>query len=392
MPIPPAGTKVEIKLGDLPPKDVILAKYKWTYDALDLLFKNVAQGKRSDALARLAHECVEIGLSNAETFVLLEDRDSAWGKFVGRNDRQKQLEALIAHVRSRRVNVADVLQGTTEVYRFNDFMRTNIILKWAIEGLLPVAGSMVILGKEGIGKSTFALRVAMALSDGSDNFLNWKIINRQKTLFISLEMQHGELKEFFNDMAIDEDERENLQDWFHIWPIGHAYPLDTPDQQLELLKYIDMHKIQLIIIDSLSLSMYGSIKDDDAVKRLNAFLNEDVRKARNCGYMFIHHLRKQGISDESKNPDLDDSFGSRFITANAQTVVHISQKPGSPKVHVKFLKTRMTKGPRDFAIERTQDRGFRLVESNALTPPIDRGETPSNQLADAKSLGKLFNF
>jgi hypothetical protein len=391
VPIPPAGTNVSVSLGRLPNKDEILARYRWTYDALDLLFKEVATGKRSDAMTRLAYECIETGLSNEETYVLLEDRDRVWGKYVGRSDRQKRLEGFISYVRGKKAITAEIVQGTTEVYRFHDFMKTNIVLKWAIEGLLPVAGSMVIVGKEGIGKSTFALRTAMALSLGVDYFLDWKIITRQKTLFISLEMQHGELKQFFKDMNIPEGKQEELQNWFHIWPIGHAYPLDTPDQQIELLKYIDMHKIELIIIDSLSLSMYGSIKDDDAVKRLNSFLNEDIRKARNCGYAFIHHMRKQTAGEERKVGDLDDSFGSRYITANAQTVVLLSQKPGSNRIKVSFLKTRMTLGRKEFEIERTPDRGFQLIGSLEHDTPKHQ-ETDSDKKPDVQSLGKLFNL
>ncbi|MFY3742096.1 MAG: archaellum biogenesis ATPase FlaH, partial [Candidatus Nitrosomirales archaeon] len=396
IPIPPAGTKIDIKLGNLPGRDEILAKYKWKFDTLDLLFKDVPVGKRSSALARIAFDAIEAGCSNEEAYVLIEERDRAWGKYVGRTDRDKQIKACISHARSKKAITAEIVQGSTEVYRFHDFMKTNIILKWAIEGLLPVAGSMVIFGKPGIGKSTFSLRLAMALSLGREYFLNWKIVTRQRTMFVSLEMQHDELKEFFNDMTLSEEEQKELQDWFHIWPIGHAYPFDTPDQQIEILKYIDMHKIELIIIDSLSLSMYGNVKDDDAVKRLNSFLNEDVRKARKCGYIFIHHPRKPGIGEDRKDLSGDDSFGSGYITANAQTVIILSQKSGSPRLHIKFDKTRMSLGYKEFDIERTPDRGFKLVGSvSTTTPPtsnIERGETTGNKEPDGKSLNHMFEL
>jgi archaellum biogenesis ATPase FlaH len=394
VPIPPAGTKVSISTTGLPSRDEILAKYKWKFDALDLLFKEVPKGRRSDALARLAHEAAEVGCSNEEIYVLLEERDSVWGKFVGRTDRQKRLEALIATIRGKRVITAEIVQGTTEVYRYMDFMNTNVELKWAIEGLLPVAGSMVIFGKPGIGKSTYSLRLAMSLSLGDDYFLDWKIVNPQRTLFISLEMQHDELKEFFKDMNISEERSHRLQENFFVWPVGHAYPLDTPDQQIELLKYIKMHKIELLVIDSLSLSMYGDVSNDNDVKRLNSFLNEDVRKDLKCGYIFIHHPRKAGI-DTSKEKNLDDAFGSIYITANAQSVIILSQKPGSPRLHVKMDKTRMSKGEKEFDIERTNDRGFTLVGSNS-TPTtilaIGSGETSSNKEPDAHSLGKMFGL
>ena len=231
-------------------------------------------------------------------------------------------------------------------------------------------------------------------------FLNWKIVNRQRVLFVSLEMQYAELKQFFEDMKIPEEVRDELQEWFHIWPIGFAYPFDVPDQQPELLKFIDRHKIDLVIIDSHSLAMYGSVTNDDDVKRLNSFLNEDVRSKRNCGYVFIHHDRKKGIEDTQRVADLDDSFGSRYITANAQTVVILSQRKGSTKLHIHVLKTRMVIGADEFDIERTPDRGFILVghqphlsitTSTNNAPALESGETPEQNPANG-SLGKLFGL
>jgi RecA-family ATPase len=268
-------------------------------------------------------------------------------------------------------------------------MRTNIKLKWAIEGLLPVAGSMVIFGKPGIGKSTFSLRLAIDLALGKDHFLLWPIINKQRVLFISLEMQHYELNAFFEDMQLPEEESVGLQEQFFIWPIGSAYPFDTPDQQLELLKHIKLHKIELIIIDSLSLSMYGSVKNDDDIKRLNSFLNEDVRRDLKCGYMFIHHPRKEGMDLEKKDITQDDIFGSQYIAANAQTIVVINSKTGSPKVHVKLLKTRMATGLQDFFIERTPNRGFQLVGE---IPNVSESQASSDKKPDVGSLGKLFSL
>lgn len=393
VPIPPAGSSVNVNLGKLPSKDLILAKYKWTFDALDLLFKDeIPKGSRSDALARLTHECLELGLSNEETYVLLDDRDLSWKKFVGRTDRQKQLETLIARIRSRKAFVAEVTHGAPEVYRFFDFMQTNIQLKWAIEGLLPVAGSMVIFGPPEVGKSTFSLRMAIDLSLGKEFFLAWKIITKQRALFISLEMQHYEVKQFFEDMKLPKEEQQALQEQFYIWPIGSAYPFDTPDQQLELVKYIKMHKIEVIIIDSLSLSMYGSVKDDDDIKRLNSFLNEDIRRDLKCSYVFIHHPRKDGIDSAQKDSELDDGFGSMYINANAQTVISIRQKKNSPRLKLKVLKSRHSMGLREFELERTPDRGFQLAGTINTPPAITQSETNTDEKSNGLPLGKLFNL
>lgn len=388
IPIPPVYSSGNVNLGKLPSRDLILAKYRWSEDTFDLMTKVIKKGEgdRSDALFRLAYEALEAGCSNEEIYVLIEDRDKVWGKFVGRTDRQKQLEAIIAKVRRKKATTAEITHEAPVVYRFHDFMQTNIKLEWAIEGLLPVAGSMVLFGRPGIGKSTFSLRQATALALGKEQFLIWTIVRPQRTLFLSLEMQHYELKQFFEDMQFATEEQLILQENFFVWPIGSAYPLDTPDQQRELLKYLDLHKIELIVIDSLSLSMYGSVKDDDDVKRLNAFLNEDVRRDRHCGYIFIHHPRKNTLADPRKEADQDDSFGSQYIVANAQTVVVLSQREGSPKVHVKVLKTRMSLGLQEFDMERTPDRGFQVVGINS------QGSESPDEATTSIALGKLFGI
>lgn len=397
VPIPPAGTRVDINVNSLPSREQVLAKYRWTPDALDLMFKQVPKGKRSDALARLAHEAIESGASNEETYVLLEDRDSSWGKFVGRTDRQKRIEALIVNVRRQKATVAEIVHGAPEVYRFRDFMNTNIHLKWAIEGLLPVAGSMVIFGAPEVGKSTFSLRLAIDLALGKNKFLAWPIVTKQRALFVSLEMQHYEVKQFFEDMKLTESDKNALQEEFYIWPIGNAYPFDTPDQQMELLKYIKLHKIQVVIIDSLSLSMYGSVKDDDDIKRLNSFFNEDIRRDLKCSYIFIHHPRKESIESQKRELELDDMFGSMYIAANAQTVISLKQKKSSLKVLLRVLKTRLSKGNREFELQRTPDRGFEIVgqrESTSATGDSqtsgNEGDNSSNEEGPAVSLGELF--
>ncbi|HEY0771164.1 MAG TPA: hypothetical protein VGD31_12600, partial [Sphingobacteriaceae bacterium] len=65
IPIPPLSSRVDVTLGELPPRDEILAKYKWPSDTLDLLFKEADEvSDRSTALMRIAFDAIEIGCSN----------------------------------------------------------------------------------------------------------------------------------------------------------------------------------------------------------------------------------------------------------------------------------------------------------------------------------------
>ena len=400
LPIPPAGSKVEINLKRLDKKEDILKRYTWTTDALDLLNKDEIQkdsegnSRRSHAYARFVHECLDIGLSDEEVFVLLEDRDKAWKKYIKRNDRQIRLEATIANVKRTRLARAVMVSEVPEVYRFKDFMNADVSFDWAIENLLPVAGSMLIFGSPGIGKSTFSLRLAISLAMGEDKFLIWNIVKQQRVLFVSLEMQHNELKKFFLDMKLSTETFDILHDNFVIWPIGNAHPFESKDEQIRLLKWIRMYQIELVIFDSLSVSIYGSVTDDLIIGQLNKFLNEEVRKKFKCSYIFIHHPRKGVNGITRKSLEQDDAYGSDLINRNAQTIMSLTGKKGLKKIHVEVHKLRMAEIKEEFYIERTSTRGFILAAEPkpeiTTISSTSQGKGNSDKAATKELLGKLF--
>ena len=354
----PLTEPIKLDLDHLPDLTLLIAKYTWNDDAIDLLTKD-ATVDRSAALVRLAFHCIENGLSNDETYVVIEYVDRRWGKYLNRTDRHKRLLGIISHVRNRLATAGEITHDTKIVYRFKDFLSTQIKLDWVIPGLIPVAGASMIFGPPGLGKSTWALRMSMAIAGGQIKFLTWDIVKQQKVLFLSLEMPHEELKSFFEDMKITNI--EPLQENFHIWPIGYPYPLDTPDQQRELLKYIDMLGIELLVIDSLGVAMYGDVSNDNDIKRLNSFLNEDLRKKRGCGYFFVHHPRKPGVSDTKKPRDMYDSFGSSYIINNAQTIFNLNPAGSPGVVEVNIFKSRLSQEQQSFKLQRTSNRDFKLI-------------------------------
>lgn len=299
-------------------------------------------------MTRLAFHCVEMGMSNEEIYVILEDADNRWKKFTHRTDRETRLLGIISYVRTEKAVRLDIIDQCP-VYRFKDFMNTDIELDWIIEGILPVAGSGVIYGPGGIGKSTFMLRMAIALALGKKEFLSWKITRRIRVIFQSLEMGHDEVKEFFRDMKLTEQEIEELQEWLFIWPIGHDYPLDVRDQQIEVLKYLDLFEPGLLIVDSLGAATYGSVKDVDDMKRLYSFVNEDIRQKRKCGVFFIHHPTKGAESTEM--------YGDTYIYNRSQSVIMLQLK-GLNTIEVTTDKARLSLDKKTFKITRTPNRDY----------------------------------
>lgn len=361
----PEDASVTINHATLPKLKDIIDKYKWDVEVYDLLTKDIHKGSRSSALSRLAFETVEMGLSNDEIFTLLEDADTRWGKFIGRTDRDSRLLGLIIYARTQKALTLSK-SDKSPIYRFKDFMQTTINIQWVIPGVLPVAGSSVVFGPPEIGKSTWALRMAIAIATGQKEFLGWPIERTQKILFMSLEMPHDELKFFLSQMQLTNEQEQLLQENLFIWPIGHPYPMDRVEYQREILEYTDQFGIQLNIIDSLGVATYGSVKSTDDMKRLFSFLNEDLRKERNCGYMFIHHPRK-GTGENGHSGGVDDAFGDSYIINNAQTVINLMPN-GTNRIKVSVFKSRLSLDKRVFTIHRNPDRSFSLVSDKTSRP------------------------
>lgn len=367
LPEAPVQLTVDIDKSKLPELQLLLAKYNWNDDAYDLLTKpldalgnTTGHKDRSAAMCRLAIHCADMGMANDEIFVVLDEVDQRWKKFTSRTDRERRIEGIISYARSKQAERAEITDDTA-VFRFKDFMNTNIKMKWVIPGLLPVAGSAVIFGPSSVGKSTFMLRMAIAIATGERFFLDWPIEREQKILFTSLEMPHDELKLFISQMNLTDEQYDKLQENFFIWPIGHPYPYDTPDQQIEVLKYIDQFGIELNIIDSMGEASYGSISSQDDMKKMYSFLNEDLRKERGCGYFFIHHPRKPS-SGENKQPDFNDAYGDSYIINRAQTVINLNPS-GAGRIKVSIPKSRLSLENQSFFIKRKNDRSFEKIDS-----------------------------
>jgi hypothetical protein len=377
----PDQVNVKVNSTTLPKVEHLIARYTWNDDAFDLLTKEAHElgapnetGDRSGALYRLGMYCAEMGMSNDEIFVILKHVDARWKKYHGRTDADKRLVGLVSSIRTKKAAQYEVSESSG-IYRLKDFLKTKIKLKWIIPGLLPVAGSGLIFGPSAVGKSTFTLRMLIAIATGAERFLDWEIEREQKVLFISLEMPHDELDLFIQDMNLSEAELEKLQENFFIWPIGHAYPFDTKDQQIELLKYVDQFGIELVTIDSLGVSTYGSISNQDDMKRLFSFLNEDLRKARGCGYFLIHHPRKPGVSDVRKPQDFYDAYGDTYIINNAQTVINLNPVSGTRK-RVNVFKSRLSVDQRSFDIKQLSDRSFEVVETKVTKKEPVEADSP----------------
>lgn len=159
--------------------------------------------------------------------------------------------------------------------RFNKFISEEEKPEWLIEGLLVNTGWTLLVGTEGIGKSTFALQLCLALSNGG-LFLERKT-KPTRCCYIQADSSTIEWREMVRRIA----------------PNSESYTIiEVEDKCLSNPKYVSdlqfiMNGIQpgFIVFDSLYNLTSESINTEGVLKPIGIM----KQLANNNPWMLIHH-------------------------------------------------------------------------------------------------------
>lgn len=343
-------------IAELPDIREVIAKYKWPEDAIDLFNKVVEHPHRSSALTRLAFHCIEMGMTNEETYTVLYNADERWKKFVHRTDRAQKLTGLIDHCRNQKARQTQI--GLSEQEHFislGDFKKQEIKFKWLYEGLLEEEGFGVVTGPPGVGKSSFSMRMGFSICLGQD-FLGWKNhVGPTKVGFVSLEMTRTQIMRFVETMApsFSEVEMPVIDHSFFIFDRGYSMALWDQKNQQKLLDDIDTLGIKVLMIDSLKAA--GGL--DEKSDAFYDWINSEIRIKRKVTVWLIHHNRKPSQDRSSSRPQgTEDMYGSTFISAHLSVAIALHKR--SKKLEVICLKQRSDDEFNNFFVERDQHLSF----------------------------------
>jgi RecA-family ATPase len=159
--------------------------------------------------------------------------------------------------------------------RISRFIEEVDNVEWLIEGLLPSVGFTLLIGKQGLGKTTFAAQLCAALQTGTP-FLGRKTIQRN-ILYVQADSPPDEWKLMLKRIA----------------PGSKGYTLvDVPSKSLEVPEYIhqirdkiDKVKPGFVVFDSLYNLTAKSISTEAVLIPVNQM--KDL-----CGdlpWLLIHH-------------------------------------------------------------------------------------------------------
>ncbi|WP_298627676.1 AAA family ATPase [uncultured Legionella sp.] len=190
----------------------------------------------------------------------------------------------------------------------NDFLLMDLPPReYLLEPWLPKAGICMVYAKRGVGKTFFALEIAMAVACGIP-FLSFNAPKPAKVLYIDGEMPANVMQERFSKIMGRITPSTLMQQPRIITPdLQHGFmpDLSTESGQDVIRPYTD--EADLIIIDNIS-TLGGCSKENEAQSwfPLQQLALELRRQGKSV--LFIHHAGKSGTQrGTSKREDILDT-------------------------------------------------------------------------------------
>jgi KaiC/GvpD/RAD55 family RecA-like ATPase len=179
--------------------------------------------------------------------------------------------------------------------------RSMLLAPW-----LPERGIGMVYAPRGIGKTFFALEVAMCVATGTP-FLGWKPEQPQKVLYLDGEMSRNDLQDRMRKLERGRKGALKGQIGF-VTPEGQDGPcpdLSVPEWHRHLEPHVS--KVKLIIVDNIStLCRTGSENDADSWQIAQQWAIQQKSAGRTV--LFIHHAGKGGAQrGTSKREDVMDT-------------------------------------------------------------------------------------
>ena len=245
------------------------------------------------------------------------ENGSDWNDYAAIHGREDTAELL-----KREVKLLLMPLEKRKIYEHVDEINAEVLrhkvfspLKWAVDGFLS-AGLSILAGGPKVGKSTFALHIALSIALGG-SALGKIPVQKGRVLYLALEDTKRRLQERINETGIPDTDSIEFLDFTTTVPRQHEGGLEYIKDWLE--KHPDA---RLVIIDTLQRfrkqlsgknSMYS--EDYDVISEIKKLADDyDV------AILIIHHLKK-AMSDDW----LNEISGSQGLAGAADTILSLKR-------------------------------------------------------------------
>lgn len=192
----------------------------------------------------------------------------------------------------RRVSDWGSVDDTPNALTLDQLLAEEITYNWLVPGLLERGDRLVITGAEGLGKSTVARQIAVAVAAGLHPF-NLTPVEPRRVLVIDCENGRQMSQRKFRPMAEAAARKGH--------PVGNQLHLEIRPEGLDLhkhqdarwlLKRVEKYQPDLLVIGPLYRLAMGDSNDDTAAKGVAAVLDK-ARAVSGCALVMETHSPHQ---------------------------------------------------------------------------------------------------
>lgn len=200
--------------------------------------------------------------------------------------------------------------------------REDLLSPWLKQG-----ESALIYAAPGVGKSMFALSLALAVAGGG-KFLDWQAPRPYRVLFVDGEMPMDTIKERTELLlkALPEIDQEVIRKNLHVFARQFQDPsvtfpnLATPEGQAELERQAE--GFDLVVLDN--LSTLANVEDENASKAFQPIVGFLMRmKQLGQGCILIHHSGKKASTYR----------GSSMLATTFEVILGLEKLSGLKAAH-----------------------------------------------------------
>lgn len=195
--------------------------------------------------------------------------------------------------------------------------------------------ALLIVGPQGVGKSTVAQQVALRRIGARDADLYGFDVapDDRRTVYLAMD-RPAQIRRSFRRMVAEED-RSALKERLALWegPLPVSV-LAGPSALADWLVDTFGSDVGTVIVDSYK-DLAPGLAEDAVGAALNSAMQEVL--ARGIEWLGLHHQRK-ATGGNSRPERLEDVYGSVWLTAGTGSVLGLFGQPGSPTVEGTHLK------------------------------------------------------
>ena len=180
-------------------------------------------------------------------------------------------------------------------------------ISYLVDGLLPMNGISLMVGRPKRGKSTIARQLIACISNGNE-FMN-RSATKGVSLYIALEEKLSEIKKHFQDL--------NVNDPDSIFIHCDLAPKNSVEWLSLLIK---KYQPQLVVIDP--LFRFLRAKDSNSYSEVNELFEPLMKIVRenNCHILCVHHANK------SEGSQGNEVLGSTAIFGAVDTTIFLKTR------------------------------------------------------------------